>query len=115
MLMQTSAAAGDLYKQIVTNIANVMVNKDMGEEAKTKAVNGMIAQANAGMGIIGAIANIKLPEIIFDTAAAIPAPSPTPAPTPAPAEQNFNTYRAPAPAPTGLINTPRYYEPGAGV
>ena len=77
MLMQTSAAAGDLYKQIVTNIANVMVNKDMEEPSKTKAIDGMIAQANAGMGIIGAIANIKLPEIIFET----PAPSPTPAAT----------------------------------
>ncbi|MCL5460310.1 hypothetical protein M3M33_16860, partial [Loigolactobacillus coryniformis] len=79
----------------VTNIANVMVNKDMGEPAKTKAIDGMIAQANAGMGIIGAIANINLPEIIIDTAGATPAPSPTPEPTPAPApaEQTMNPYR----------------------
>jgi len=119
-LMQTSAGASDLYKQMVANAASIMSNKDMDSAAKNTAIQNQVNLLNSGLGVIGKIANVDLSGLLTftptpETAAAAQAPAP------APAAQNFNTYSAPAPAPApvappapvGLIN--QYYDAGFGV
>jgi hypothetical protein len=89
MLMQSSASASDLYKQMVLNASNIMSSKDMDAAAKTAAMNNQMALLNSGLGMIGRIGNLNLEGLLtFDGAsgggsgaAAAPAAAPgTPAP-----------------------------------
>lgn len=67
-LMQVSAGASDLYKQMVTNTAAIMQNKDMDAATKSVAIKNQVILLNAGMGVQGAISNLNLGEILdFNT------------------------------------------------
>jgi hypothetical protein len=67
-LMQSSASASDLYKQMILNTTNIMSNKDMDAAAKSAAIKNQIALLNNGMGIIGQIGNLNLSNLLtFDT------------------------------------------------
>ena len=59
-LMQTSAGASDLYKQMVANAASIMSNKDMDFAAKNAAIQNQVNLLNSGLGVIGKIANVDL-------------------------------------------------------
>lgn len=111
MLMQSSASASDLYKQMVLNASTIMSNKDMDAATKATAINNQVALLNNGLGVIGQIGNLNLANLLtFDavpgggaasttqqaalaaqaTAAATvaPAPAPSAAPASTPADGN---------------------------
>lgn len=68
-LMQTSAGASDLYKQMVLNASNIMSSKDMDAAAKQQAIKNQIALLNSGLSIMGQISNLDLDNLLsFDTA-----------------------------------------------
>jgi hypothetical protein len=88
MLMQTQAGASDLYKQSMLNIANIMANKDMNEEAKRVAIQNQTTILNNGLGLLGRISNLDLGDLLDFGGTPAPTPAPAaPAPTPAPAQQ----------------------------
>lgn len=62
-LMQTSAGAAEVYKTLVTQMASILSNKDMDGAAKTAAIQNLTATLNASLGVMGAIANMDLPEL----------------------------------------------------
>lgn len=99
-LMQTSASASELYKQVMSSMANILSSKDMDAGAKASATQNLVGALNASLGIMGQIANLDLPELVFGgNGAAAPAPeapAAPPAPTQAPGQ-------APAP-PASLVN-----------
>lgn len=64
VLMQSSASASDLYKQMVQNAATIMQSKDMDEFTKKKAMQNQIAFLNSGLGILGSISNLNLGELL---------------------------------------------------
>lgn len=67
-LMQSSAGAADLYKQMVLNTSNIMQSKDMDAATKSTAIKNQVTLLNAGMGVIGAIGNLNLGELLnFNT------------------------------------------------
>ena len=68
VLMQSSASAADLYKQMVQNTANIMQSKDMDAGTKRTAINNQVALLNNGLGIIGQIGNLNLGDLLtFDS------------------------------------------------
>lgn len=64
MLMQSSASASDLYKQMVQNAATIMQSKDMDEFTKKKAMQNQIAFLNSGLGVLGSIGNLNLDQLL---------------------------------------------------
>lgn len=102
-LMQANASAGDLYKQMLLNITNIMSNPNMDGEAKRIAAQQQMNLLNNGLGVIGTMTNLDLGDLL--TWGDVDAPAPG-APAPAPA--------APAPAPGGLINQPQPDYGGSG-
>lgn len=83
VLMQSSASASDLYKQMVLNASNIMSNKDMDAATKSTAIKNQIALLNNGLGVIGQIGNLNLGNLLnFDvpgvntSASEIPEPAP---------------------------------------
>ncbi len=66
-LMQSSAGAADLYKQMVQNAANIMSSKDLDSSGKAQAIKNQVALLNSGLGIIGQIGNLNLSDLLtFD-------------------------------------------------
>lgn len=63
-LMQSSASASDLYKQMVQNAATIMQSKDMDAFTKAKAMQNQIAFLNSGLGVIGSISNLNLDQLL---------------------------------------------------
>jgi len=64
MLMQSSAGAADLYKQMVTNASAIMTNKDMASDTKAIAIRNQIALLNNGLGLLGQIGNLDLSNLL---------------------------------------------------
>lgn len=64
VLMQSSAGAADLYKQMVLNTTTIMGNKDMDAGTKRLAINNQITLVNAGMEMIGRIGNLNLDSLL---------------------------------------------------
>lgn len=62
--MQTSASAADLYKNTMQNIAGIMSNKDMTNDAKKQAVDNLMQGLNNGLSIVGKIGNMNLGSIL---------------------------------------------------
>lgn len=68
-LMQTSAGASDLYKQMVLNASNIMSSSTMDAAAKQQAIKNQIALLNNGLGVMGQISNLNLDNLLtFDDA-----------------------------------------------
>lgn len=63
-LMQGNQSASEIYKQATKNIADVMANKDMGQDAKDVAVSNQIAMLSKGLEITGAMANLNLAQYL---------------------------------------------------
>jgi hypothetical protein len=76
-LMQSSSSASQVYTQAMNNITAILTNKDMDAAAKSTAINNLVGTLNGALGVIGGIANLDLPQLVFGNA---PAPSPAPAP-----------------------------------
>jgi hypothetical protein len=70
VLMQTQAGAGDLYKQYMGSIAQVLQNKDMDATAKNNAINTLVSGLNGSLDVMGDLANMNIPELTFDEAPA---------------------------------------------
>ncbi|MES2942931.1 MAG: hypothetical protein V4772_08685 [Pseudomonadota bacterium] len=83
-LMQSSAGASDLYKQMLVNVTNISSNKDMDEAAKTQAINNQLAYLNAGLGVIGKMGNLDLGDLLEFGGPEAPAPGTIPVPGTAP-------------------------------
>jgi hypothetical protein len=66
-LMQTSAGASDLYKQMVANAASIMSNKDMDAAVKDIAIQNQVNLLDSGLGVIGKIANVDLSGLLMFT------------------------------------------------
>jgi uncharacterized membrane protein YgcG len=66
VLMQTQAGAGDLYKQYMGSIAQVLQNKDMDATAKNNAINTLVSGLNGSLDVMGDLANMNIPELVFD-------------------------------------------------
>ena len=92
-LMQSSAGAADLYKQMVLNTSSIMTNKDMDAGTKSAAIKNQIAMVNSGMDMIGKIGNLNLSGLLtfdvpgtdpgsYPVAPAAPAAAAAPATTP---------------------------------
>lgn len=70
-LMQTSAGASDLYKQMVLNASNIMSSTTMDAAAKQQAIKNQIALLNSGLGVMGQISNLDLDNLLtFETSGA---------------------------------------------
>lgn len=66
-LMQSSASASDLYKQMVLNASNIMSSTTMDAAAKQQAIKNQVALLNSGLGVIGKISNLDLDSLLsFD-------------------------------------------------
>jgi glycine cleavage system H lipoate-binding protein len=59
-LMQTSAGASDLYKQVVTNMTNILGSKDMNADAKQAAIQNQMQMLRSGLAIQGDIVSLDL-------------------------------------------------------
>jgi hypothetical protein len=66
VLMQTQAGAGDLYKQYLGSIAQVLQNKDLDGNAKNNAINTLVSGLNGSLDVMGDLANMNIPELVFD-------------------------------------------------
>mgnify|MGYP000187944032 CR=1 FL=1 len=66
-LMQTSSSAAGLYSQAMGNIAQIMSNKDMTDEAKRTATNNLLGMLNSGLAIQGKMGGMNLAGLLtFD-------------------------------------------------
>jgi hypothetical protein len=64
-LMQTSSSAASVYAQAMGNLTSILTNKDMSPEAKSTAIANLVGALNGSLGVIGGIANLDLPELVF--------------------------------------------------
>jgi hypothetical protein len=64
-LMQASSSAASVYSQAMNNITSILTNKDMSPDAKRIAVGNLVVRLNGSLGVIGGIANLDLPELVF--------------------------------------------------
>jgi hypothetical protein len=64
-LMQASSSAASVYSQAMNNITSILTNKDMSPDAKRIAVGNLVGALNGSLGVIGGIANLDLPELVF--------------------------------------------------
>jgi hypothetical protein len=83
-LMQSSASASDLYKQMVLNASNIMSSTTMDAAAKQQAIKNQIALLNSGLGVIGQISNLDLEDLLTFEMSGADGATATPAPTPPP-------------------------------
>ena len=96
-LMQTSQGANDLYQQTLKNMTDIMMSKDLDAGGKQQALNNQYALLRDGMGIIGAVGNMNLKDLLNPgnipgaggASVSTPAPAPAP-PAPAPAPRYDN-------------------------
>lgn len=63
-LMQSSASAADIYKQITQNISSIMENKDMDASYKQSAIDNQLQLLQNGMQVQGAISNLRLSSLL---------------------------------------------------
>lgn len=59
-VMQSSASASEMYKQMVKNVSDIALNKDMGATAKQQATNNQIQLFKDGMAITSKIGSLDL-------------------------------------------------------
>lgn len=82
-LMQASQSAGTLYSQMLTNLSNITMNKDMSAAAKDAAVRQQYEYLTNGMNLIAAMNNLNVDDLLkFDPPGAPPPPPGAPPPRP---------------------------------
>lgn len=70
-LMQTSASAGEIYKQYMGAVATILQSKDMDAVAKQEAINGLMGALNSSLDVVGGIGNIDIPDLEFQETATV--------------------------------------------
>lgn len=66
-LMQSSASAGEMYKQYMASTAEIMQSKDMNAEAKAAAIRNQVSGLNNGLEMMGKINNLNMSGLLtFD-------------------------------------------------
>lgn len=63
-LMQTSASASDIYKQIMSNIQAISLSTDLDANAKQTATDNQLALLKNGLQVAGAISNINIGSLV---------------------------------------------------
>lgn len=64
VLMQASASASDMYQQMIKNISDISVNKDLKADAKSTAIQNQITMLNSGMQFLSVVNDLELGDIL---------------------------------------------------
>lgn len=64
VLMQASASASEMYQQMIKNISDISVNKDLKADAKSTAIQNQITMLNSGMQFLSVVNDLDLVDIL---------------------------------------------------
>lgn len=63
-MMQSNQSSSDLFRQVTQNITTISMSKDLDGQAKQAAVDNQLLLLKNGMGVNGAVSNLKLDDLL---------------------------------------------------